>query len=148
MPATRPVAAASFSGARALLDRHERDRTAALDRLARELADAPPDAALAMLTAQVVDQIDNDLERAVRAWSISDPSARATQERLDRARLVFLSDLWARLLGDADRARAAALVPHLVAIGLSVARPRLAPDEVSAVFELLTTLAARLTTDE
>lgn len=129
----------------ALLERHERDQMAALDRLVEELGDSPPGQVLAMLPAHVASQIDNDLERAVRAWGISDLAARAVQERLDDARLGFLQELWARLLGDDGRAHAAALVPHLIAVGASVVRPRLTTTELMAVYELLAELAHGVT---
>lgn len=126
---------------RALLERHERDQAAALDRLIEELSEVSPSQALTMLPARVASQIDNDLERAVRAWSVNDPGVRAVQERLDDSRLGFLTQVWAQILGDECRAHTAALVPHLIAVGASVAHPRLGATELTAVYELLAELA-------
>lgn len=141
-----------FQGAddyrRALLDRHEQDQMAELDRLAAEAADVPADVVLAMLPTLVARQIDNDLARAVRAWAISDPSARKVQQRLDEARLTFLQNLWTRILGDANRAHIAALVPHLIAVGASVAQPRLTTTQLNSVYALLAALAPGVTADE
>lgn len=121
----------------ALLERHERDQRAALARAEAELADAPAESVFAALADRARELLGTDLERAVRAWSVTDPAARSVQERLDRARLEFLSRLWKRRLGDGARARAAALLPHLVVAGIGVVQPRPAEDEIRAVFELL-----------
>ncbi len=126
---------------RALLERHEHEQLAFLDRVNAELDGIPPDAALAGLPERLTDLFDADLERAVRSWAVADPTARAVQERLDTARLAFLRDLWTRLLGDERRAHVAALVPHLIAIGASMAQPRLAASDLRAVFDLLAALA-------
>jgi len=63
------------------------------------------------------------------------------QERLDSVRLTFLRDLWGQILGDERRAHTAALVPHLIAIGASMAQPRLNESDLREVFELLADLA-------
>jgi hypothetical protein len=56
---------------------------------------------------------------------------------------VALADLRGRVpefLGDPVRARTAALLPHLLAIGASVALPPLDPGELDAVFGMLVEL--------
>lgn len=126
---------------RALLERHEQDQLALLDRLAAELEQVPADAALGVLTDRLTGLFDADLERAVRSWAVTDPAARAVQERLDGARLEFLSRTWARILGDERRVHIAALVPHLITIGASMAQPRLPAEDLRAVFDLLAELA-------
>jgi AcrR family transcriptional regulator len=125
----------------ALLDRHEHDQLAVLDRITAELEQVSADTALARLPKRLTDLFEADLERAVRSWAVADPAARAVQERLDSARLAFLRDLWTRMLGGGRRAHVAALVPHLIAIGASMAQPRLAAKDLRAVFDLLAALA-------
>jgi AcrR family transcriptional regulator len=131
-----------FDGAedyrRALLHRHEREQTA---ELGRDLAEAPPETVFATLAERALALLGTGLERAVRAWSATDPAARAVQERLDAARLEFLRELWTRALGAPERARTAALLPHLVVAGIGVVHPRPSEAEVRAVFELLAALA-------
>ena len=126
---------------RAILERHERDQLAVLERLSLWLDQLPADEALATLPGRLTELFEADLERAVRSWAFSDPAARSVQERLDSARLAFLRDLWTQILGEGHRAYVAALVPHLIAIGASMAQPRLAADDLRAVFDLLSALA-------
>jgi AcrR family transcriptional regulator len=130
---------------RALLERHERDQLALLDGITAELTSVPAEAALATLPERLIGHFEADLERAVRSWAFTDPAARAVQERLDRARLAFLRGLWTRILGDERQAHIAALVPHLVAIGASMAQPRLAARDLRAVFDLLAALVPSVT---
>ncbi|GAA2263684.1 TetR/AcrR family transcriptional regulator [Glycomyces scopariae] len=125
----------------ALLERHEREQAAALADLERAAADGPPEAAFGMLADRVLDVLDADRERAVRAWSTGDPAARAVQERLDAARLALLERLWAKRSGESARSRAAALLPHLVVAGVSAVHPRPTPGEIRDVFALLAELA-------
>ena len=62
------------------------------------------------------------------------------QERVDAARLDALISLWQRILPGSGRARIAALVPHLLMIGASVALPRPTKKEMQGAFSLLATL--------
>jgi len=84
--------------------------------------------------------VDLRLEVAVRAWAFQDPDAAAAQERVDRARLAALESVWTRLVGDPDRAHTAALLPHLLLIGATVALPQPSRDELESVFGLLADL--------
>jgi hypothetical protein len=95
---------------------------------------------LTALPGRLGELFDVRLERGVRAWAASDGAAAATQSRLDAARLAFLERTWRGVLGDPERARAAALVPHLVSIGAVVATPPLDDAELGSVFELLARL--------
>lgn len=134
-----------FKGAgdyrRALLERHERDQTAVLADLSDELEGAPPETAFGVLAGKVLDLLDAERERAVRAWGVGDPAAREVQERLDTARLEFLERLWTRAIGDHDRARTAAMLPHLVIAGIGVVHPMPSEEDIRAVFALLAELA-------
>ena len=105
-----------------------------------ELEHAPSQALLEGLAARVGDLVDLPLEAAVRAWAFHDPDAAATQERVDRARLVALESIWSRIVDDPARARTAALIPHLLLIGATVALPRTSRQDLESVFGLLSDL--------
>lgn len=127
---------------RALLERYEDDQITALGQLTDTLAGMSAEEALRALPSRTGALLNTDAERSVRAWAIADPQAGAAQERIDAARLRFLRGLWSDALGDDDRVHAAALVPHLVAIGASVVRPRLDTAELLKVYDLLARLVA------
>lgn len=134
-----------FQGAadyrRALLERYEQLAVGDLDQAIAALGDAPPPQVFAALTARMSSAPDSlwdpELETAVRAWSFSDPEARATQERVDRARYDRMLTQWRRLTDDDARARTAARLPFLVAVGATVALPAPTPDELRAVYAML-----------
>ncbi len=118
---------------RALLDAWE-------SQALRELGDAPPQALLAELAAGVGDLVDLRLEVAVRAWAFQDPEAAAVLQRVDIARLAALQSVWSRIVDDPARARTAALLPHLLVIGASVALPPTSREDLESVFGLLAEL--------
>lgn len=117
---------------------HYRDRAIAqVGAATNALADAPPEAAFAGLRARAADLLDQPLETAVRAWAFQDDDARAAQGAIDAARLDALTSVWARLVGEGDEARVAALVPHLVVIGATMALPATDAADLDRVFGLL-----------
>ncbi len=118
---------------RALLDRWESTAV-------RDLGDQPPQALLEDLAARVGALVDLRLEVAVRAWAFQDPDAAAAQERVDLARLAALEAVWSQLVDDPVRAHAAALLPHLLVIGASVALPATSRADLESVFGLLSEL--------
>lgn len=126
---------------RALLERYEQLAVGDLDEAIGALGDASPQVVFAALTARMSSAPDSlwdpELEIAVRSWSFADPEARATQERVDRARYDRMLTQWRRLTDDDDRARTAARLPFLVAVGASVALPTPTPDELRAVYAML-----------
>ncbi len=117
----------------ALLDRWE-------GRALHELDDAPPQAILEGFAARVSNLVDLPLEAAVRAWAFQDPEAAAAQERVDRARLAVLESIWSRMVDDPARAHTAALLPHLLLIGATVALPATSRKDLESVFGLLADL--------
>jgi len=123
----------------ALLQRYEADALAALATVAPG-ADESPAHTLAGLRDRVGELFDPRLEVAVRAWAFQDAEVRATQERVDSARLAALESLWLAIADDPRRARTAALLPHLLWIGASVALPPLDPAELDDVFGMLVEL--------
>lgn len=112
------------------------------------LGEAPPQALLEDLAARVSTLIDLRLEVAIRSWALQDPEAAAAQERVDAARLAALEHVWLRLTDDPRRARAAALLPHLLAIGASVALPPISTDDLELVFGLLAELIPAVSPSE
>jgi len=106
----------------------------------QDLGDSPPPAVLEDLAARVGTLVDLRLENAVRAWAFQDPEAAASQERVDLARLAALERIWSRTIDDPERARAAALLPHLLVIGAGVALPPTGREDLERVFGLLAEL--------
>jgi AcrR family transcriptional regulator len=128
----------------ALLQRYESDALAALGGLAPTW-DEPAERTLAGLRTRARELFDPRLEVAVRAWAFQDPEVRATQERVDSARLAALESLWLAIVDDPRRARTAALLPHLLSIGASVALPPIDPTELDDVFGMLVELIRPIT---
>lgn len=77
------------------------------------------------------------LDIAVRAWSSWDPDVRAVQTRIDEARLSALQQVWRPHTRDDREARAAALLPYLIAVGATVVVPPVDADELRRVYEML-----------
>lgn len=131
---------------RALLERYEQLAVGDLDDAIRGLGDKPPARVFAALTDRMSSAPDSlwdpGLEIAVRAWSFADPAARVIQERVDRARYDRMLTQWRRLTDDDERARTAARLPFLVAVGASVALPTPTPDELRAVYTMLSEFLA------
>jgi AcrR family transcriptional regulator len=121
----------------ALLGHIERGQVDRLDTVSAEVAGLDPRDALRALPERLDELSDADLDRALRAWAIADDGARAVVERVDGARLAFLETLWSRAVPDPARARAAALLPHLLLVGANATRPPLDTASRQAVFDLL-----------
>ncbi|MEU3170069.1 TetR/AcrR family transcriptional regulator [Streptosporangium sp. NPDC006930] len=77
------------------------------------------------------------LEAAVRAWSMSDPDARAVQARIDQVRLSALQRVWRPHVATDAEARRAALLPYLLAVGATVMVPPVGAEELRNVVEML-----------
>lgn len=105
------------------------------------LGDKPAAETIQQLAQGARELIDLPLERAVRAWAVHESEATAALARVDQARLAALERVWGQLVDDPARSRTAALLPHLVLIGASVAQPRPSESELAAVFALLGQLA-------
>lgn len=123
---------------RALLERYQSDSMDAIATGVAAVSEVPPERALMELPSQV--SFDPRLEAAIRGWANEFEEANSVQARVDTARLEALVSLWERILPDAARARTAALVPHLLMIGASVALPRPSDKDMHEVFSLLATL--------
>lgn len=123
---------------RALLGRYEADVTAGFEATMAAVAGMDPQQAVMALPAYT--DLDPRLEGAIRGWAVHDHDARATQRRVDAARLEALQSLWRQILPDADRAETAALVPHLLVIGSSMASPTPTQKQMRDISALLATL--------
>jgi AcrR family transcriptional regulator len=123
---------------RSLLGRYESEAMDAISTAMAAVSDLPPERALMELPSQV--SFDPRIEAAIRGWAFENEEANRAQARVDTVRLDALVSLWQRILHDPARARTAALVPHLLMIGASVALPRPSEKDVHEVFSLLATL--------
>jgi AcrR family transcriptional regulator len=123
---------------RALLGRYESEAMAAIAAAVAAVSDLPPDRALVELPSHA--SFDPRIEAAIRGWAFESEDAKAVQTRVDTVRLDALVSLWQRILHDSVRARAAALVPHLLMIGASVALPTPSEKDMQEAFSLLATL--------
>lgn len=123
---------------RALLSRYESQAMDAIAAAVAAVSDLALDQALMELPSHA--SFDPRIEAAIRGWAFEYEEARTVQARVDTARLNTLVSLWQRILGDSARARTAALVPHLLMIGASVALPPPSEKDMHDVFSLLATL--------
>lgn len=123
---------------RALLQRYEETAAATIEHAKTAIRDLAPQQALTELPTLV--PVDPRLEAAIRGWAFQDDDAHDALGRIDQARLRALTELWQALIGDSRRAHAAALIPHLVMIGASVAVPTPTRNDVADVFDLLADL--------
>ncbi len=134
-----------FSGAAAfrtaLLERYESRLADGLAAARERLSQVGPHQLLAELTAAVDSPassvVDPALENAVRAWAYQDQEVRATQQRVDAARLELLTAVWSRLIGDGPAARTHALLPYLIVIGAAMSLTPVDRRELQQVFELI-----------
>ncbi|WP_350348438.1 TetR/AcrR family transcriptional regulator [Agromyces sp. G08B096] len=132
---------------RALLDRYAVRTLEALEDAVGEASALPPLEAFAALRDRAGAVLDQPLETAVRAWAFQDDDARATQARVDTARLEALTELWSRLVDDPESARTAALLPHLVIVGAAMTLPSVGREELSKVLDLLVGLVPHTAAD-
>ena len=127
----------------ALLQRYESDALTALGGLAPTTA---PGRTHARWTTQSGSRALRPQTRGRRAGlGVPGPEVRATQERVDSARLAALERLWLAIVDDPRRAHTAALLPHLLTIGASVALPPIDPAELDDVFGMLVELIRPVT---
>lgn len=59
------------------------------------------------------------------------------QARVDDARLDLLRRIWRPFCADDEQAHVAALLPHLIAVGTSVAAPPVRAEQLQRVYEEL-----------
>lgn len=109
-------------------------------RASGQLRDAPSANDLVELAGRIDHLLDIRLDAAVRAWASHDAEAAAAVQDVDRVRLRALEGAWRGIVADPQRARTAALLPHLLVIGATIARPTIDEHELREVFRLLAEL--------
>ena len=80
---------------------------------------------------------DPELELAIRAWALREPSVMALQERVDRQRLAYLTELFHMITGNEQRAADLALIRYAFSVGAQQLRPALEAEHYSRLFGLL-----------
>ncbi|HEU5416207.1 MAG TPA: TetR/AcrR family transcriptional regulator [Streptosporangiaceae bacterium] len=128
----------------ALLQRYEADEHRTIATAVAAVSDLPASEALTALPRHA--RIDLRLDAAIRGWAVESDQARDVLCRVDKARLDTLITLWRRVLRDPHRARIAALIPHLIIVGASLALPSPSPSELQEIFELLAAIAPAVST--
>lgn len=125
---------------RKLLEHWEEEHT----RRFIELCDRAGDAAdsYCMLDA-FAEEIEDDVEVAVRAWALRAPLAREFQERVDRTRMEYLQRLHEGLAGDADLAAMLTRLEYAAFIGSRQIMPRLDKAQLAEVIDLWTAMLNR-----
>lgn len=138
-----------FAGAtayhQALLERFEGDALREVGALIDDTAGLPVPEALARVATST--RFDPVLEAAIRGWAEVSPTAQESLTRVDAARLDALTEIWRGELPDAADARVAALIPHLVVIGASVAHPTPSARDLERVFALLVQLVPHVSNE-
>jgi len=110
----------------ALLEHFEAERTTRF----MEQAEAAEDDRLgALLKLVLAPGSGPELEIAVRAWALQDAEARAVQERVDRTRVAYLTEI----SGDADLAQAL----YLIVVGAGQVVPPLTGRRLKSALELV-----------
>ena len=80
---------------------------------------------------------DPQLELAIRAWALREPAVMAFQERVDRQRLAYLTELFQMITGTGQLASDLALIRYAFSVGAQQLRPALEPGHYSRLFGLL-----------
>jgi AcrR family transcriptional regulator len=125
----------------ALLQYFEAQFTARLIAAVEHQPDAPAAAKLKRLLELVVsDASEVRLEIAIRAWALQDAEARATQERVDKARTDYLQQLCRGLDDVADPDRLARML-YLIFVGAEQVLPSVPSGELHDIFTTTVQLA-------
>ncbi len=77
------------------------------------------------------------LERAIRGWAAREPAARRVQDRVDRKRLEFLTELCEERMEDAESAEQLARVIQLVLVGAQHVDPPFEGDELYSALRFI-----------
>ncbi|MEU4190591.1 TetR/AcrR family transcriptional regulator [Kribbella sp. NPDC026611] len=127
----------------AMLEYFEAQFTGSLIEAVERKPEVEPGKKLAHLLRLVMSDPDNAaLERAVRAWALQDPEVRATQERVDKARTAYLTELCRGIKPDVDPDRFAQLL-YLILIGAEQILPPIARTDVQEIYTMTLQLIGR-----
>lgn len=110
---------------------------------AAESAGTSPHEQLNHLLTLVLDDDDQWLEPAIRAWALQDAEVRAMQAQVDELRLGYLHLLWSEMGGKTDSTAMASLL-YLVHIGSQHVIPPIPAADLREIYDL----ALRLTPND
>jgi AcrR family transcriptional regulator len=85
----------------------------------------------------LVSHLPHEPEVAIRAWALRDPLARAYQERVDRLRLDYLTEVHLPITNDRGKARIEAQLAYAVLVGSQHMVPAIHGGELQQLFEEL-----------
>lgn len=100
-------------------------------------AAGPPRAQLRELMERASLESSGPLEVAVRAWAAQDPLARAYEERVDAARIAYLTELVGDSIEDRDEAQAFGRLIYAVFVGAQHLFPPIAGEELLRLYRYL-----------
>jgi AcrR family transcriptional regulator len=89
------------------------------------------------LTRMAEELFDPELEVAIRAWALRDPLAMRFQERVDRQRIGYLSELFQLVTDDTGAAAALALIRYAFYVGAQQIRPALSSQQYTRLLQHL-----------
>jgi len=110
----------------ALLEEWERRLTLELIEGSRQGADFATRSQ--RLTQEGLAAFDPALELAVRVWAQQEPMAQAVQERVDRRRVAYLTELFSMLTRSGGQAEDLAVIRYAFSIGAQQLQPALEPE--------------------
>jgi AcrR family transcriptional regulator len=119
----------------ALLEEWERRLTSELIEGSRQGADFATRSE--RLTQEGLAAFDPALELAVRVWAQQEPMARAVQERVDRRRVAYLTELFSLLTRSGDQAEDLAVIRYAFSIGAQQVLPALEPERYARLLAVL-----------
>lgn len=79
----------------------------------------------------------DDLEIGIRAWAQQDPDVYAAQERVDRARIGYLRDLWRSIGVDEVEAEQLGQLYGALLVGAAHVAPPLTAAQLRGIYELV-----------
>ncbi len=85
-------------------------------------------------------EIDDDVEVAVRAWALRDPLAREHQEHVDLARMEYLNKLYLGMVEDAELAALLTQLGYAIFVGSRQIMPRPDKARIGELIGLWTTM--------
>lgn len=89
------------------------------------------------LTQKGQETFDPRLELAIRSWAQQDAEVRAAQERVDRKRIDYLSELFGLIARAESTATDLALIRYAFSVGAQQLQPMLDPVRYSRLFAIL-----------
>jgi len=85
-------------------------------------------------------EINDDVEVAVRAWALRDPLARKYQERVDKTRMAYLHKLYSEMVGDDHLATLLTQLEYATFVGSRQIMPRPNKKRIDELLTLWTTM--------